>query len=518
MVHPPSAAEATAAEAAAVRAARPGSTSGSVPARPARRRIGRATAALAPAGLMLALGLWGIGREGSMWRDESTTYQVAHRDLGEITHMLGNADVVHGLYYLLMHGLFALWDGGLVALRLPSVLGMAAAAAGVGLIGHRLAGPRAGLAAGLVFPLIPAVQEYAQEGRSYALVCALVVWSTHALLGAVARPRAWAWVRYAAVSALACLLHEFAVLALLAHGATLHLARATVPEDVRWRWGRAATCAVLPMAPLVVVSQQQANLVGWIPRPDAAQLLGFAAPALAGLLLAKAPVSAAAGPVRLRTLALPLLILPPALLMAVSYLHPLYVDRYVLYSHVGLALLLGAALDWALRAARRRGTLAVGTVLGLATAAVAALLPPSLHLRTPESRLDDTVSAARAVRELSEPGDGVLFLPARRREPMMSRPEDFAGLRNLALSVDAVTSGTLHGVELPAAEIRTRMLTADRIVTVNDPPGGKPAGAPEEQAKREVLSGHFAVCEQRAVKGMRIILYARPGKCGPRPH
>ncbi|WP_236669854.1 glycosyltransferase family 39 protein [Streptomyces antimycoticus] len=156
-----------------------------------------------------------------MWRDESTTYQIAHRSVGEIGHLLGNADVAHGLYYLLMHAVFALWDGGLLALRLPSVLAMAATAAGVGLLGHRLAGPRAGLAAGLVFPLFPAVQRYAPEGRSYALVCAAVVVATHLLLSAVVRLRKRTWAGYAAVASLACLLHEFAILAVAAHGIEL---------------------------------------------------------------------------------------------------------------------------------------------------------------------------------------------------------------------------------------------------------------------------------------------------------
>ncbi|MBI0301286.1 glycosyltransferase family 39 protein, partial [Streptomyces sp. PRKS01-29] len=197
--------------------------------RAGRAAAGLAATGLAPAGLALALGLWGIRRQNSMWRDESTTYQVAHRGVADLWRLLGQADVVHGLYYLFMHGVFALWDGGLVALRLPSVLAMAAAAAGVGLLGRRLAGPRAGLAAGLLFPLFPAVQRYAQEGRSYALVCAAVVWATHLLLSAVARPRKRTWTGYAAVAALACLLHEFAILAVLAHGVALY--RARVGED-----------------------------------------------------------------------------------------------------------------------------------------------------------------------------------------------------------------------------------------------------------------------------------------------
>jgi mannosyltransferase len=89
------------------------------------RQLTPRAVALPPAVLMLALGLWGIRREGTLWGDEAVTYEIAHRTVPEIWRTLGTIDAVHGLYYLLMHAAFALWDGGLVALRLPSVLAIA---------------------------------------------------------------------------------------------------------------------------------------------------------------------------------------------------------------------------------------------------------------------------------------------------------------------------------------------------------------------------------------------------------
>ncbi|WP_079152101.1 ATP-binding cassette domain-containing protein [Streptomyces sp. RTd22] len=125
----------------------------------------------------------------------------------------------------------------------------------------------------------------------------------------------------------------------------------------------------------------------------------------------------------------------------------------------------------------------------------------------------DPLRRRRTVRELTRPGDGVLFLPARRREPIMSSPEDFRGLRELALARHAIPSGTLHGIELPAPSIRARMLTAGRIVTVNDPPGQPLDDTPQERMKRAVLARYFHRCAVRGVTGMRIVLYARPGRC-----
>lgn len=96
----------------------------------------------------LALGLWGLSRQHSVWRDEAATWLVAVRPAGEIRHLLTHVDAVHGLYYLLMHGLFGWFGPSITTLRLPSVLATAVAAACVAVIGRRLAGPWAALGEG----------------------------------------------------------------------------------------------------------------------------------------------------------------------------------------------------------------------------------------------------------------------------------------------------------------------------------------------------------------------------------
>jgi len=115
---------------------------------------------LTPALWTLALGLWGLSRQHSVWRDEAATWQAAQRPPGDICRMLKNIDAVHGLYYLLMHELFACFGAGTTTLRLPSVLAMAVAAGCVAVIGRRLAGAWAGWGAGMAFGLFPAVQFY----------------------------------------------------------------------------------------------------------------------------------------------------------------------------------------------------------------------------------------------------------------------------------------------------------------------------------------------------------------------
>ncbi|MGW1935888.1 glycosyltransferase family 39 protein [Streptomyces goshikiensis] len=435
--------------------------------------------------LALLLGLWGLergGPGGSMWRDESVTWQVAHRPLGGLWRLLGEVDAVHGLYYLLMHGVFGLWDGGLWALRLPSVAATALAAAGVAAVGHRLAGERAALCAGAVYAVLPPVQMYAQEGRSYALVAAAVAWATYLML----RER---WVAYTAVLLLGCWLHEFAVLALLAHAFTAGRSRG-------WRWS--AGVVALLLLPLAVVSVRQAERqLGWLGRPSWQDWAAYGVVAAAALLLARG-----AGRELVRV-ALPLVLLPPGLLMVISLINPWYVDRYVLYALAGLALLAGARL------ARARAR--------WAWAAVAALLVPfalwSVWLRTPESRKDDVLAVAAAVRERARPGDAVLFMPARRREWLLSSPDVYASVRDLALDRSPAASHSLWGTELGPAAIRDRLAHAPRVLALLDPVGQPLDPYPAEAAKREALATGFELCGVSEVRGARVALYARPGRC-----
>ncbi len=499
--------------------------------------------AVAPFTLALVLGLWGIRRRGTLWADEAVTYEMAHRDVPQILRTLGHADAVHGLYYLLMHGVFALRDGGEAVLRLPSVVAVAVAAVAVTLLGRNLAGPRAGVLAGLVFPLIPAVQRYAQEGRSYALVCILIAWATCLLPAASARPGKLRWTAYAALLLTACLLHELAVLTLLAHGAAVF--RSGLPHAVIRGWGIAAGSVIAGVLPLAAFSATQSGQVDWIGFPDPWQTAQWVIAALVGLLCARVlgPAGSAGagrssgavrsngmrsdavlsdavlsdagqrGAVALRTLALSLLVLPTALLILLIPVRPLYVDRYVLSYTIGLALLVGAALDRIWREADRPRALRVSVTVAAAGAALAALFPVGAYLRTPQSRLNDAVAVARAVREAGRPGDGLLFMPARRRVWTLARPEEFRGLSDLALERSPVASDTLHGTEFTPGRIRARVLAARRIVAVHDLPGQPLEEAEGEVVKRETLRDHFEECAGRTVTEARITVYARPGTC-----
>ncbi|MET7572463.1 glycosyltransferase family 39 protein [Streptomyces sp. NPDC005492] len=301
---------------------------------------------------MLALGLWGLDR-GGMWGDEAVTLLVGRRTVPQIWRLLHGVDAVHGLYYLLMHAVLAVHPGE-VALRLPSVCGAAAAAGLVAALGVRLARPRVGLWAGLLYAITPLIGHYAQEGRSYALVAAGVAGATLLLVRAL---DGRSWWPYGAVLAVTFLLHEFAVLVLCAHALTLAAAR--VPRAVWAGWARAAGVAVVVLLPLAWVSQRQSGQVAWlrVPDRDTTERLAreFLAVTPTGVVLWTSVllILAGLGTGRLASVALPLLVVPPAILLTVSQFRPLFHERYVLYALAGAPLLVAAGADRLLELADR---------------------------------------------------------------------------------------------------------------------------------------------------------------------
>ena len=307
-----------------------------------------------PVAVMLALGLWGLDR-GGMWGDEGVTFLVGRRTVPQIWHLLHGVDAVHGLYYLLMHAVLAVHPGE-VALRLPSVCGAAATAGLVAALGVRLARPRVGLWAGLLYAITPLTGHYAQEGRSYALVAAGVAGATLLLVRALEERPGRSWWLYGAVLAVTFLLHEFAVLVLFAHAITLAATRAR--RTVWLGWGCAAGVAVGALLPLAWVSQRQSGQVAWLRVPDWDTTERLARDFLAvtptgivfwtSLLL----ILLGLGSGRLASVALPLLLVPPVLLLTVSQFRPLFHERYVLYALAGAPLLVAAGADRVMGAVR----------------------------------------------------------------------------------------------------------------------------------------------------------------------
>ena len=177
---------------------------------PSRRSVAASVTWAAPVVVTAALGLFEIGVP-QLWRDELASWSAASRTLPQLWAMVHNIDAVLGVYYLGLHLWMAVFGQSATAMRLPSVIAMAAAAAMVALIGQRLGGRLAGLASGLVFAVIPSVSRFGQEARPYAFAMFFAALATLLFLRAMERPGWSRWLVYAVALAAAGVANLIAV-------------------------------------------------------------------------------------------------------------------------------------------------------------------------------------------------------------------------------------------------------------------------------------------------------------------
>lgn len=436
-----------------------------------------------PAVLALAAGLWDLGGPPP-WRDEAATVSAVGRTLPQLAHLLQSVDAVHGLYYALMHLVAGLSGTAEVALRIPSVAAGALAAAGTGAIGRALGAPRAGLYGGVLLALMPIFSRYVQEARPYAMTAAAAVGVTLLFLRLLRSPTSAVLAAYAAALTVLAYLNLFAFLVVGAHGVAVILTRGPL-----LRWACATTPALAAVAPLAWLGSRQSAQVGWIPRPAAADvgrlavqlfgdlggatgpgvapltwalaLFGLAYAAVVGVRRARAARRAQAAaetpaetpaeklsatPAALVRLTLPWLLVPALALLTASWAaHPVYVFRYVFCCVPAAALLAGAGL----------AALPPGLAAAVLTAWLGLSVPGQLATRGPDGRQDDPRPVMALLAAEAQPGDGVLFVPAKVRKYETVYPSVFGRLRDVALARSPEQDGSF-----PGREVGTRVLAA----------------------------------------------------------
>lgn len=437
-------------------------------AAPEGRRQGRLDlVVLVPALAMLGIGAWHL-REPSYWRDEAATLDAEARSVPALLRMLTHVDAVHGAYYLLMWPLVHTLGTAEVVLRMPSLLAMAAAAAGVAVIGRRLHSPRAGLLAGIAFAVLPQVSLYAQMARSYALVLTFAVLASYLLVRAVGEPdRRWLAGYGFAVAALG-VFNIFGLLLLAGHAVFLLAGHRMLLR----RWLATAAVACLPALPVVALAWHERGQLGWL-TPAGITAPGDLAVWLAGGAGAIVPVTAVIVlALRSRTgttvawLAVPWLLAPPLLLIFFSDVAvPVYTQRYVVFCLPALALLTGVGLDRLNLAPR---LVALLLIIGLG-------LPTQMAERQPGGHSDNIRAAATVLSRHKHPGDGVLYDCPGCQRPEASTPREFAfaypaafkSLGDLALAQSPAASNTLLGTNVSPATLTHRLDDAQRVWLVD---------------------------------------------------
>ena len=474
-----------------------------------------------PSVLMVGLGLWDVTRP-SYWRDEAASLTAVHRSFGQLVRTLGNVDAVHGVYYMILWPVVRVAGSGELVTRLPSVVAMAVAAAAVAALGRRLVSPAAGLAAGLIFVILPQVSRYAQDVRSYAMVAAFGATATYLLvraIGTAGRKRGWL-AGYAGCMGAMIALNIFGILLLAAHAVTVTLAclrqedgsirpslaglrggrrgeggqgaAGNAARSLAAGWLAAAIVAVALASPVLLLGIAQRQTASWIKPPGPhtlvtlTQLVG-PLPMVAAVVLAVAlglAVSAGAGrarllaawPRRLSAVAVPWLVIPPALLIGVSFALPLYVPRYILYCLPAVALLAGAglaALCQAIGTGFGRAPDAGLAVLGWATGAIALLVIALLGLsvqraiRAPAGHGDNIRRADGIIAGQRRPGDAVIYVGRDSHYFTAAYPYGLPQLDNIGQDKTPAQAANLTGTTLPAAVVRQRLAGISRFWLVD---------------------------------------------------
>ncbi len=437
-----------------------------------------------PIAAALVVGGYRLGGP-SLWRDEAYTLEVARRSFGQIFSLLLHVDAVHGPYYLGMHVVVSALGTSEAALRLPSLIATSLAAGALAALGRRLAQASelpapsvTGLLAGLLYVAAPQTTYYAQDARPYGLVTLFAVAATYLLLVAMQRGSeggrggGWAWAAYAAAIVLTGVASLFALLILAAHGVTLLRAR----DRARWLpWLASAVVAVVVLGPLLVLGYGQDRTLSWVVRPGVGsvrllvtQFAGSSAliPLVAALAVCGIASGLGAEARRLKvtvvTVALPWLVLPPLILLAVSLVKPVYVERYVVFCQPALALLCAAGLAWIARlvaaspVGRRTPALAWATPAVILAVLAVALIGPQRAVRLTSARPDNLRGVSAVVAANERPGDAVFYLPSEARVVSMAYPAPFLKLRDLALKKSPVASDSLTGTQVWAPVLAKR--------------------------------------------------------------
>lgn len=149
----------------------------------------------------------------SYWYDEAASVSGSSRPLASLWRMMHNIDAVHGLYYAGLHFWSKLFGTSEFAVRFPSAIAVGLATAGLWVLAKRIGSPRFANLAAVVFILLPRTTWMGAEGRSMAIVTALVLWSTVLVIRLVCGDlrRRW-WLAYAILLGTATAAHLFAAL------------------------------------------------------------------------------------------------------------------------------------------------------------------------------------------------------------------------------------------------------------------------------------------------------------------
>jgi mannosyltransferase len=321
--------------------------------------------------LTAVLAGWNLGAR-SLWLDEAYTVEIAGGTWAHLWQRVTTKEPSMAFYYVLMHGWMALGRDE-ATLRTFSMLIAVAVIPLAYVVGARLVGAPAAAIGVLLLSLNPFFLRYAQEARAYSLVILLALAACVALLWAIERPTVSRWTLWSVCATLLVYTHP---LTLLVVGAQV---AGSLPRAPMHALAPTVGVVALLVSPIVwFMFARDTGQLSWVLPPDRF-ILEFAVARLTGIdgrvgIVAHALCALAAlwrggfGPRFLLVWAA----LPVSALFAVSFIKPLFIDRYLLMVIPAVALLAGAGLATVRWPAVR--ALAVAALLVLQVVAVRDML------------------------------------------------------------------------------------------------------------------------------------------------
>jgi 4-amino-4-deoxy-L-arabinose transferase-like glycosyltransferase len=323
------------------------------------------------------------------------------------------------LYYVLLRGWIRLGSSELVIRSLSVVAGVAAIPA-IYVLGRRLFGPRAGRIAALLLSVHAFHIRYSQEARAYSLFMLLAILSSLFFLRSLERPSRKNWAAYILLSALMVYAQVFGGWVLLAQWTSLLF----LQRDVRWKQflvSVATICFLIsPLAYCLLFLSDRSQLY-WLTSPTLQGLYKFGLDmtgdggfALLLAYLAMLLGGVAGGFSRPRShsatadnwkywFLLLWLILPIALVLAISLRWPVFEPRFLICCVPPLLLLVADAII------RIRSKVLFFATLMILLALSLSGLYSYYRGRADAEHTDDWRDATRYVLSQAEAGDAVLF-------------------------------------------------------------------------------------------------------------
>ncbi len=430
----------------------------------------------------------------SLWFDEAATISAStHRSLPELWRLLTHIDAVHGLYYLAMHGWFAVFPATEFWSRVPSSLAVGTGAAGVVVLSRGFTGRQVSVCAGVLYAILPRMTWAGVEARPYAFSAMAAVWLTVLWVAAARRNTVRLWVGYGVAVVAATLLNTFTVLMVAVHAVALR--QVGGEGSARRRWATAAGISLAALAPFLWFSQGQIRQVAWIESlsPHTVveivqqQYFDNSVPfaVLAWLVLAGAVVAVRNGTRRsadaetraLAVLCVKWMLVPTVATLAYSVLvKPVYYPRYLISTAPAMAIALAIAVT---TIATSRRTV-IGVVAVLAIAAVPNYVANQRDRYTKEKGWDYSAVADVIVAH-AQPGDCLLidnttrWLPGPIRALTAARPEAFAKLTDPGLGPRRQSLGRLWDGHLGVGALTDQFDRCPTIWAITDHDRSLPA-------------------------------------------